>query len=124
MDINVAVVAVVALMVTFGMPIVIVALISWYKMRKQRLIHATVLALAEKGVPIPPELIVPPQKLAQIRVNSDLKIGILLLAAGAGVSLFLLELDAKALSLGAIPMLIGIGYIVAWKIEKPKASGS
>jgi Domain of unknown function (DUF6249) len=124
MDMYVMIVAVVALIVTFGMPILIVAIISVYKMRKQRLIHTTILSLAEKGVAIPPELIVPPQRVKWHTANSDLKTGILLLSAGAGICLFFYETQTHALSLGAIPILMGIGYIVAWKIEKPTQSGS
>jgi hypothetical protein len=125
MDINVAVVVVVALMAAFGMPMIIVALALAYKMRKNRLVHGTILSLAEKGVPIPPELIVPPQvPLPAARVRSDLKTGILLIAAGAGICLFFFELQTRAVSLGVIPMLMGLGYIVAWKIEKPPQSGA
>ena len=120
MGVNESVIAVVALLVTFGMPIFIVAIVLWYGMRKARLTHDTVLKLAEKGVPIPPELIAPPQKQ---RVKSDLKVGIVLLAAGAGLSLFFFEIHGP-ISLGAIPALMGIGYIVAWKIEKSPQSGS
>ena len=120
MDANVSVIAVVALLVTFGLPIFIVAIVLWYSMRKARLTHDTMLKLAEKGVPIPPELLgSPPQQ----RVKSDLKVGIVLLAAGAGISLFFFEVNGP-MSLGAIPALMGIGYIVAWKIEKLPQSGS
>lgn len=124
MDINVAVVVVVALMAAFGMPMIVVALVLHYKTRKDRLVHETILSLAEKGVPIPPELIVTPQAPpVRVRVRSDLKTGILVLAAGAGISLYFFESNTQAVSLGFIPMLIGLGYIVAWKIEKPPKSG-
>lgn len=119
MDMYVMIVAVVGLVVTFGMPIIVVAIISTYKMRKNRLVHGTVLSLAEKGVPIPPELIVPPQA----QVQSDLKIGVVMLAAGAGISLFFFEVHGPV-SFGAVPALMGLGYIIAWKLEKSPQSGS
>jgi hypothetical protein len=116
MDINVTIVVVVALMVTFGMPIIMVAIVSMYKMRKNRLTHGTILALAEKGMSVPPELLVPPQR--PLPTKSDLKTGILLLSAGLGISLFFFEINVSGVSLGAIPILMGLGYIIVWKIEK------
>jgi len=115
-----AVIAVVALIVTFGSPIIIVASVLLYRMRKTRLVHDTILKLAEKGVPIPPELIAAPQ---QDTPKSDLKTGIILLSAGAGLMLFFFEVGAPA-SLAAIPVLMGIGYLVAWKIEKSQAGSA
>jgi hypothetical protein len=115
-----AVIAIVALVVTFGSPIIIVASVLLYRMRKTRLVHDTILKLAEKGVPIPPELIAAPQRDIP---KSDLKTGIILLSAGAGLMLFFYEVGAPS-SLAAIPTLMGIGYLVAWKIEKSKQSGA
>jgi hypothetical protein len=115
-----AVIAVVALIVTFGSPIIIVASVLLYRMRKTRLTHDTILKLAEKGVPIPPELIAAPQRDTP---KSDLKTGIILLSAGAGLMLFFFEVGAPS-SLAAIPALMGIGYLVAWKIEKSQQSGA
>jgi hypothetical protein len=115
MGINEAVVAVVGILVGFGMPITVVAMVLYYFLRKARLKHQTILSLAEKGMPVPPELIVAPQ--AAKRASSDLKVGIVLFAAGAGISLFFLEVHGP-ISLGAIPGLMGIGYMVAWKLEK------
>lgn len=120
MDANSTVIAVFALFVGFGLPVFIVAIVLHYLMRKARLTHDTILKLAEKGVPIPTELIVPPQRL---RVRSDFKTGIVLLAAGAGLSLLFLEINGP-ISLGAIPALMGLGYIVAWKVEKSPQSVS
>jgi hypothetical protein len=115
-----AVIAVVALIVTFGSPIIIVASVLLYRMRKTRLVHDTILKLAEKGVPIPPELIAAPQ---QDTPKSDLKTGIILLSAGTGLMLFFYEVGAPS-SLAAIPLLMGIGYLVAWKIEKSQQAGT
>jgi hypothetical protein len=123
MDSNVVVVVVVALLVTFGLPIFIVAIVSWSRLRRTRLTHDTMLKLAEKGVPIPPELIAPPSVAPLKRVASDLKVGMVLLAAGVGIGLFFAEINGPV-SLGAIPALMGIGYIVAWKVEKSPRSGS
>ena len=116
MQLNEMIVAVVALVFSLGMPIIVVGFILLYRMRKTRLIHDTVLKLADKGVPIPPELIAPVQSEP---AKSDLKTGIILLSAGAGLMLFFYETHGPW-SLAAIPVLMGVGYLVVWKIEKPK----
>jgi hypothetical protein len=115
MDVNTSIIVVVALLVTFGMPIIITAIVLWHLMRKAQLNHDTILKLADKGVPIPPELIVGPP--ARVSRTSDFKVGAVLLGAGAGLSLLLWEVHAP-ISVGAIPALMGLGYIVAWKVEK------
>jgi hypothetical protein len=121
MDANAAVIAVVALVFSFGMPVFIVAIVLWSSVRKARMTHDTMLKLAEKGVPIPVELIAAPQK--QKRASSDFKVGVVLLAAGAGISVFFLEIHGP-ISLGAIPAFMGLGYIIAWKVEKSPQSVS
>src|ERR1700722_15648935 len=121
MDVNSSIIAVVALLVTFGMPIFITAIVLFHIMRKARLTHDTMLKLADKGVPIPPELIVgPAPKLTR---HSDFKVGAVLLGAGAGLSLLLWEVHGS-ISVGAIPALMGLGYMVAWKVEKQQRADS
>jgi hypothetical protein len=123
LDTNVLMIVVVALLVTFGMPVCIVLMVLTYRMRKAQLTHDTMLKLAEKGVPIPPELLATPMAaLPPGGAASDLKVGIVLLAAGAGISLFFLEMNGPV-SLGAVPALMGIGYLVAWRVEKSPQSG-
>jgi Domain of unknown function (DUF6249) len=119
MDTNSAVIAAIALIFSFGTPIFIVTIVLWFSARKTRQTHDTMLKLAEKGVPIPTELIATPQK----RASSDFKVGIVLLAAGAGICAFLLEIHGPV-SLGAIPALMGLGYMIAWKVEKSPQSVS
>jgi hypothetical protein len=114
MDVNSSIIAVVALLASFGMPILITAIVLWHIMRKTRLNHDTVLKLADKGVPIPPGLI--PQEQPR-QPSSDFRTGAVLLGAGAGLSLLLWEIHAP-ISVGAIPALMGLGYIVTWMIEK------
>src|SRR5258707_581357 len=56
-----AVVAIMGMVVSFGLPLLLVAIILYYKHRKLRMTHATIAALAEKGLPVPPELLDPPR---------------------------------------------------------------
>ena len=57
-----AVIAIIGIVVTFGLPLVLVAVILFYKHRRQRMIHETIARLAERGLPVPPELLNPPRR--------------------------------------------------------------
>jgi hypothetical protein len=120
MDVNSSIIAVVALLASFGMPIIITAIVLWHITRKTRLAHDTLLKLADKGAPIPPGLLPEPQPRSPA---SDFRTGVVLLGAGIGLALLLWEIHAP-MGVGAIPALMGIGYIIAWKVEKKEQSRS
>jgi hypothetical protein len=106
-----ALVAIVAMGVSFGLPLAIVAVILIYKHRKAQLNHETILRLAEKGLPIPPELMEPPR-----RGNAGLRGGLVLLALGIALSVFFAGWG-PGWSIGLIPGLMGAALLIAWKIE-------
>ena len=110
-----ALVAIVAMAVSFGLPLAMVAVILVYKHRKAQLNHETILRLAEKGLPIPPELMEPPR-----RGNAGLRGGLVLVALGIALSVFFAGWG-PGWSIGLIPGLMGAALLVAWKIEnKPR----
>ena len=111
MEDSVALVAIVAMTVSFGLPLAIVAVILIYKHRKAQLNHETILRLAEKGLPIPPELMEPPR-----RGNAGLRGGLVLLALGIALSVFFAGWG-PGWSIGLIPGLMGAALLIAWKIE-------
>jgi hypothetical protein len=81
--------------------------------------HQTLRAMIEKGVEIPKEILVPPR-------GSDLRKGIVLLCAGLGLTIALVATTPGQLrlwSLGAFPALVGVGYLVVWRLERgPRAT--
>jgi Domain of unknown function (DUF6249) len=113
---NEAVVAVFGMMVSFGLPVVLVAVILYYKHRKLRLTHETIARLAEKGLPVPPELLETPR-----RQDAGLRGGLVLLALGIALAFFFLEVGAPW-SIGLIPGLMGVALLIAWAIERRKES--
>lgn len=111
MESSETVVAITGILVTFGLPLLIVAIVLLYKHRKLRMTHETILKLAEKGVPVPPGLLEPPS-----RPNSGLKGGLVLVALGVALSIYFLERGGPW-SIGLIPGLMGVALLLAWWIE-------
>ena len=108
---NETVVAIVGVLVTFGMPLLLVAIVLLYKHRRMRMTHETIVRLAEKGIPVPPELLEPPRHR-----SSGLRGGLVLIALGAGLSIFFLERGGPW-SIGLIPGLMGVALLIAWAVE-------
>lgn len=111
-------VGLIAVILAFGTPIVIVIAILIHKSRRTQLIHQTVVALAEKGLPVPPDLFID----RPAESSSPLHKGVVLIAVGAGLMLFFLSLSGRHApwGVGIIPLLIGVGYLIVWKIEGRK----
>jgi hypothetical protein len=112
-----ALVPLVAVIMIFGMPIVIVLAVLRYRANRQKLINEMVLKLADKGQPIPPELFLEPGK----KRKSDVSSGLSLIGAGIGLMGFFWFAGAEeAIGIGFIPLMIGVGQLIAWKIEQNK----
>src|SRR5712691_5657273 len=114
METTEAVVALMGMVVSFGLPLLLVAIILYYKHRRMRLTHETIMALAEKGLPVPPELLDPPR-----RSDAGLRGGLVLVALGIGLAIFLAEVHAPW-SIGLIPGFMGVALLLAWAIETRK----
>lgn len=105
------VIPIVGIMASFGMPLLLAAIILYYKHRKARINQETIVRLAEKGLPIPPELMAPPSRYA------SLKAGLMLVAVGIGLAIFQHDVG-KPWTIGLIPGLIGVALLIAWAIER------
>jgi len=106
---------IISVLAVFGMPVLIVGLFVFLRHRRNRMLHETLRAMVEKGVPIPPELL--SGKGAALAGASsgarhgyqDLRNGLILIALGA--SLFFM-----VGKIGLIPLFIGVAMIIAWLI--------
>ena len=114
MDGSMILIPIVGMLVSFGLPLLLVAVILYYKHRKQRMAHDTIVRLAEKGLPVPPELLEPP--LPRRPSSSGLRGGLVLVGLGIALSIFLAEVSGPW-SIGLIPGLMGVALLIAWKIE-------
>ena len=130
---------VVVVAVVFLAPVLAIALILWYRMRKARMLNETMLKLAEKGVVPPAEalgalagnsnapLAAAPsaapiyEQAKQIRKRaawSDLRKGVILGGIGLGLALYSMFDDGSPNGLGLVLLFVGVGYIVLWWFEE------
>jgi len=124
----------------FLVPLLIIILVIWYKMRRTRMLNETMLKLAERGVVPPGEAlatlagerapVVPPgvapaaaplyeqAKLVRKKtVRSDLRNGVVMTGVGLGLTLWSMIDDGSANAIGMILLFVGIGYVVLWYLE-------
>jgi uncharacterized protein DUF6249 len=102
----------------FGAPVLIVVLIGIFTLLNSRSRQRTIRMMLEKGQPIPAELLAPAAKA--VRQRSDVRRGVVWTMVGLGVMLFfgaVNDWEGGAWSLGLIPFLIGVGYLLIWKLE-------
>ncbi|HEX9390312.1 MAG TPA: DUF6249 domain-containing protein [Usitatibacteraceae bacterium] len=120
MDFGTSLIAIVATVAGMGVPVAIVAMVLWYKSRNTRLMHETAIRLAEKGQPVPPELF-----LSREEPYSDLRRGVVLTAVGIALCIALNQLGV-AWTIGLIPLFMGLGYMLVWKLESrgPRDGGT
>ena len=113
------IIALLAVILVFGTPVIIVIAILIHKARRTAAIHDTVVRLAEKGLPVPPELFV---ERRPDDMSSALRKGVILVAVGLGLTIFFLTLQDRQApwGVGMIPLLIGVGYLIVWKLEGRK----
>lgn len=104
-------VALLAVAMTFLLPLAVVLAILHYKHRRLMLTHETIARLAEKGLPVPPELLEPPRAR-----HFALRGGLLLMALGLGLAAFF-AIGGGPWSIGLIPGLMGAALLVSWTIE-------
>jgi uncharacterized protein DUF6249 len=120
-------------------PVLIIALVIWYKLRKNRMLNDTMLKLAEKGV-VPPAEAMQALNAGQTAVAasamaaraplmeqakalrthaawSDLRKGVILGAIGLALTFFSMLDDGTPNSVGLVFLFLGIGYAVLWYFE-------
>jgi len=133
------VVAVVA--VIFLSPVLMIALVLWYRMRKSRMLNETMLKLAEKGIVTSSDAlealaggkqaaavvtaaaaVAPLQEQAkQMRRRaawSDLRKGVFTAGVGIALTLYSLFDDGSPNGLGLVLIFVGVGFLVLWWFEE------
>jgi hypothetical protein len=110
----------ITLLTVFGAPVLIVGLIMYFSFSKSRNLNRTVRMMVEKGQPVPEALLNPPPAQRQ---RSDLRRGVVLTMIGIGLMAFfgaVNDWEGGSWTLGLIPFLIGVGYLLVWKLDTKK----
>jgi hypothetical protein len=105
----------------FGAPVAIVVMIGIFSMISTRMRQRTIRMMVEKGQPVPVELLAPATR--GIRRRSDARRGVVWTMVGLGLMIWLAAVndwEGGAWSFGLIPFLIGLGYLIVWKLEHKK----
>jgi hypothetical protein len=105
----------------FGAPVLIVILIGMFALLVSRSRQRTIRMLVEKGQPVPAELLAPSTRA--VRQRSDARRGVVWTMVGIGLMVWLgavNDWEGGAWSFGLIPFLIGLGYLIIWKLENKK----
>ena len=101
------------------MPVAVVIAALNFAYRYQERKHKTIVDLLEKGLPVPRELLSPPQ-----RAGSPLMRALTLVGIGVGTCAFLgamFRFDRGLWASGLIPLCIGAAQLVALKLEPQRA---
>jgi hypothetical protein len=105
----------------FGAPVLIVGLIMYFGFSRNRMMHKTIRMMVEKGQEVPAALLAPPP--AAVRQRSDMRRGVVLVMVGIGLMLFFAAVndwEGGSWAIGVIPFVIGLGYLLVWKLEGKK----
>ena len=107
-----------AIVLVFGMPVMIVVAVLYWAYRRRRLAHETVNQFLASGKDIPPEVL--DNLFHEQAPRNNLHKGLVMTGLGVGVFLcFALIGSMKAASVGLIPLFIGLAQLLIWKLERP-----
>jgi hypothetical protein len=115
---------IIAIVMGCSIPIIIVGLSLYFQHRKNKMLHETVRAMVEKGVPIPPEMFNKTDRNLMDRDKSDdkhprkdLRSGVILTCIGIGVVM----LCGKA---GYIILFLGVAFVVIGMLNLGKGNNN
>jgi hypothetical protein len=123
----------------FLVPLLLIVIVIWYKVRRTRMVNEAMLKLAERGAIAPADAMeaiasgraapalervapgVPlPEQAKALRRSaawSDLRKGVLIGGFGLGLTVWSMLDDGSANGFGLIMLFVGIGYAILWYLE-------
>ncbi len=109
-------IAMTAITLIFGSPLLIVAVVLYANYRKKRLVHDTISQYVSSGKDVPAEVMSSLQ--AEVTPKSSLRKGLVMTGAGLGIiACFVVMGKNGAAALGLIPLFIGFAQLLIWKLE-------
>jgi hypothetical protein len=101
-----------------SIPMVIVGLLLYFRHRRNKMLHETVRAMVEKGVPVPPEMFKHAGSESPLfaghakRPRNDLRTALIFIGLGVGLAIFM---NNKA---GFVVLFVGLAFLAASFFEK------
>jgi Flp pilus assembly protein TadB len=103
-----------------ALPAVLVWLVLHYRQRRTERLFETVRHLADRGLPVPHELLDPPRRAPP--ADSPLSRGLVLIGAGAGLAVMFWTMGLTFLvGIGAVLGCIGVAMLIAYTIERGRS---
>ena len=109
-------------LVVMAAPVGLVLILLRYRQQQTQARYRTLLQLADKGVELPPQLLVEPSV-----AHLERRRALVLIGAGLGLMAMFLSLPGQldnGLSahglwgLGLLPLMIGLGYLASWWLNE------
>jgi len=99
-------------------PIIIVAVVFYFKQRQRQALYETVKHFADRGMPVPRELLDPPPAQGAPALGTARFRAITLIGAGAGLALMFWGLELQFLiGIGGLLGCIGLAQLFALKLD-------
>jgi hypothetical protein len=109
-------------LILMSAPIFITLIVVHYRNQQTQARYRTLLQLAEKGVELPPQLLLEPQL-----AYSERRRALVLIGVGLGLMTMFLALPGQLDSglginrlwgIGLLPLLTGLGYLASWWLNR------
>jgi hypothetical protein len=109
----------------FAMIIAIIAIVFYFKHRRNKMMHETMLAMIEKGVPITPEMLAQLQSRPSRFSNQPgrsrqrhLLGGLIFTGVGSALLITNLGRNSGDGKLGLIFLFMGVAFLIVWFVER------
>lgn len=109
-------------LVLTGAPVIIVLIVLRYRFLQTRARYQALMQLADKGVDLPPQLLLEPRE-----VYCERRRALVLIGAGLGLMAMFLALPgqldngvgiSRLWGVGLLPLMIGLGYLASWWLNR------
>ena len=123
MDLGVLV-PILGIVFTFGMPVMIIGLVLYFKHKNQRLFQESLQELVKSGQELSPELLssLPGYREAESRPRNDVRTGIITAGVGLGLVVFGLAQETDLIGPGLLVATVGVTFLGYGLYDKYKNS--
>jgi hypothetical protein len=104
------------------LPLLIIIVVFWFKERQRAAVYETVRHFADRGMPVPRELLEPPPRAGAGALNTPRMRAFTLIGTGIGLALLFWSLGLMhLLGVGGLVACIGLAQLWAFKLDERDA---